>query len=312
MAVKRGVFFTGVALMFVAAVILGYTMYDSYSLREQSALEGIRIRTMNSFAEDLETDLQRSLYIATFRALLGASQYITDNGLFLDDTQDQLEELVLYGTINGSTTNMTSDSFFYEWVSRVTDVGDNIGVDVSFSTPTVTFTQSTPWSVTARLDTVVIVSDDIQNVKWERTKSVRTTISILEFEDPLYTVSSGKQVINTIRETPYTSFVSGTDTTNLTLHAQSSFYVPSDSGPSYLMRLEGDTGVSGDGMGIESLIDIDQLSFLGLNTNYSVVDYVYWGALDNTSYWINNTNFRLDNMSNHLAEYQVTGLINGS
>jgi hypothetical protein len=304
---RRGIFFTAVAISLVAVVLLGYTIYESFSLREQSAIESVRIRTMNSFTADVERDMERSLYIASFRALLGADQYITDNGVYLDDADSQLAELVLYGTINGSYTNMTSDNYFFEWVSRVQQLADNIGVQLNISYINVTVYQTSPWSMTFQLDSDLKLTDDVQQVSWTRDNSMSSTISILEFEDPLYTVSSGKRIINTVRESPFSDFVNGDDTTNLSLHESLMYYIQSDSGPSYMMRLQGDTGPGGSN-GIESLIDVTQLAFQGFDTNQSVVDYIYWSGVSVTSYAINNTNFRLDNESDHLARYEVAHL----
>lgn len=306
---KKAIFFTGVALTLLTVAMLGHLLFENISLREKSQIESVRITTMNSFVGDLERDMERSLYIASFRALLGANQYITDNGVFLDNTEERLEELILNGTINGSYTNMTADSYFFEWVSRVDDVADKLSVNVELTNTDIIVTQQSPWDVSITLKVNVKVEDPIQKVKWERNKTITTTISILEFEDPLYTVYSNKQIINTIRKTEYTDFTNGDDTTNLTLHMENSYYVASDSGPSYLQRLEGDTSPASDGMGIESLININQLTFQGMDTNKSIVDYIYWGNINHTAYEINNTNFMLDNQSNHLNEYEVEHLV---
>lgn len=308
---KKGIFFTIIALSFISVMMYTFMVKEYYDLREDMYVTSSRIDTMNSFITDIEEDIQRSVYIAGFRALLGIQQHVTSTGEPIADLQHTFRELMLNGTINGSFTNFTQDSYFNEWQERAKTTAGSLGIVVSFENLSTSVYQESPWSVTVKLEAVMNVTDERGTATWLREQAVTSEIGITDFEDPLYTLRSDKKILNTIRQSPYTGFVDGSDTGNLTDHMEESYYISSDSGPSYLMRVQGMTGNATDGNGIESLIDIDQLAFFGFNTNKSVVDYIYWGGANVTSYELNHTTFRLDNESNHLSEYDAEALVIG-
>jgi len=125
-------------------------------------------------------------------------------------------------------------------------------------------------------------------------------------------MSTYGRVISIINMTPYENhYVQGYNITNLTRQCEMRYYTNS-TGPSYLMRLEGN--FSDSPFGIESLVYVEDLidQDVPLNTGSSVVDYLYLGnrstgkvcTINNTpSGW--TTWFRIDQA--HLQKYQAVG-----
>ena len=142
-----------------------------------------------------------------------------------------------------------------------------------------------------------------------RTNPLNTTLKITSFEDPLYTVETYGRVISIIQEANITDFVVNGNTSNLTNHIDNSYYIPSTSAPSFLMRLKGN--ISNSTNGIESLVNLKKLESVGITPEVkSCVDYIYFSSDDPTNWQINNTFnwFRLDNESGHLDTYEVANL----
>ena len=183
-----------------------------------------------------------------------------------------------------------------------------MGILVNFSYENIIINQSSPLDIEYHADILYNVTDLSNTAVFRRTMQISTSIDIVEFKDPVYTVFTNGQIIRAINRTPYEGdYTSGASTTNLQAHINGLFYTNS-TGPSYLMRLEGNLGNSS--MGIESIVRLPDLQEQGLPVfERSSVDYIYFGNASPTIYTINNTFedwFRLDEA--HLEKYQVEDL----
>ncbi len=306
---KRGMFFTLIIILLVLVVLITISFPKKYYLRDRSFIIETRITGMDRFIEDLSRDMDRALYIASFRALLGMSQYIASEGHYLPDVDAAFKELMLNETLNGSIFNVTKASGFNNWVARVQQETDALDMDLIVNVNSVHISQLSPWTVDISLETDVSLYDQKALAKWEYGQTATTSIEILEFEDPIYTVESNGTFINTIRESPYFQFVdlATNDTTNLSLLLDESYYIESPKGPSFLMRYGGNFNSSL--MGIESLVDVTKIFSPTMKYNKTAVDYIYWSPDDPPSSRIDNmpSTFRLD--AAHLDVYNASGLV---
>jgi hypothetical protein len=306
---KRGVFFTVIAIVFLTIMYFSVSLQHRYSLREQSFIIGDRVRSVDFFIDDIERDIERGAYIATFRALLGIQQHITSEGSFLNDTDATFEEVLLYGTINGTYLSVMNDTELNVWIARIQSEASRIAISFNYTVNSVRLYQIDPWTVSVDLNVTLNISDDRDTAAWTRDQIISTTVNITSFEDPLYAVYTYGRVINTIQETAVTDYTDGTNTTNLLTHIDGGYYRTSSSGPSYLMRLGGN--LSNSTYGIESIVNLKRLedALLPIEEKTSI-DYLYFSNQTPTRYLINNTYnwFRLDNLSGHLARYEVENL----
>jgi len=125
----------------------------------------------------------------------------------------------------------------------------------------------------------------------------------------MYLIETGL-VTNTIIRSPYISFVSGADVSNLISHVENSYYVASDSAPSFLDRLEG-VNVANEN-GIESFVYLPSLTAQGISTSdKSCVDYIYFSddsfahfSVAGMPSW-----FGIDDEDGHVADYGVGALV---
>lgn len=304
---KKGIFFTFAAIALSIIILLSFSVYKTYEMKEKADVIGVRVNTMNDFIKDVEQDLENGLYIASFRAFASMSQHIADNGEFIEDLEDAFDELVLQGTLDGEELSLMEDSTFTDWVDKIEIEADKIDILVSFTINEVSISQTDPWSISANANIDLAVEDKKGTSSWEREKDIITKINITNFEDPVYLVNSIGRVTNPIVKSPITDFVTGEDVSNLLTHLDNSYYIESTTAPNYLMRLQGD--LSNSLTGIESLVDLEEFQAQGLAIkDRSAVDYIYFGTQTTTNYGIDGMPdwFKMDN--NHLEVYEVQDL----
>ncbi len=304
---KKGIFFTFAAIVLSLVLILSFRVYKTYEMREKADVIGIRVTTMNNFIKDIEQDLEKGLYISSFRAFASMSQYIADNGVFITDLEESFNELVLQGTLDGSELSLMEDSTFTDWVDKIEIEADKIDITVNFAISDVNIEQNDPWSILVNAEIGVSVEDKKNTSSWDRNKVIATKVSIENFEDPLYVVNSIGRVTNPIVKSPITDFVNGGDVSNLLTHLNNSYYIESNTAPNFLMRLQGI--LSNSSTGIESLVNLKEFQDQGLVIkSRSAVDYIYFGTQSTVNYRIQGTPdwFKLD--SNHLEIYEVQDL----
>ncbi|MBU4493274.1 MAG: hypothetical protein KKA61_02795 [Nanoarchaeota archaeon] len=304
---KKSMFFSIIAIALISLIIFSFTTYTSYKLRDKVMVTETRIYSMNSFIDDIEKDIERGLYISGFRSLMSMEQYITDNGIFLYDVNSCFKEAFLNGTINNSQMGLMNESTFINWTQRIKEQAIKLDIIVEFDVHDVTIYQKNPWAANIGINVTLNVEDVKKTASWKRPLYITTNISIQEFEDPLYVINSYGRVTNTIIKTNITDFVVNNDTTNLKTHVNNSYYIESDTAPSFLMRLEGN--LSNSLYGIESLVNLEEFQAQEVPIrDRSVVDYIYFGNQTTENYNIQDMPswFKLD--EEHLETYECEDL----
>lgn len=306
-AFKKGIFFTFAAIALAAIIILSSKVYKIYEMKEDIDVIATRITTMNSFIKDVEQDLEKGLLIASSRAFLSMDQHISNNGTYITSLEDSFRDLILNGKLYSGEPSLMKDSTFTDWANKITTQANKIDIIVNFTIIDVEINQTDPWHVSVDSLINFMVIDKKNTSKWTRNKNVIATVSIENFEDPLYVVKTNGKVTNAIARAPTTDFVSGSDISNLLAHVNNSYYIESETAPNFLMRLEGD--LSNSSTGIESLVNSQELLEQGVSIkDRSAVDYIYFGTQSTFNYRINETPswFKLDN--GHLETYEVQNM----
>lgn len=324
---KRGIFFTLIAISLLTIIVYSFAIF-TYSLTDRSLVIQTRIETMDSFMNDVESDLERGLYISTFRSVLGMEQYVIDNGTFIADAEDQFQEVFFNGTINNNYMIITQDNLFDDWIFKIWEKGHAIGIDVNITVDSVSLYQDEPWYVEATLDANIIIKDSKGTSSWTKSSTYNTRIPITGLEDVLYTYNLEMKASNIIQQSPYEgNYVINGDITNLQNHLDGSdtflvgsYYTASTNGPGFLDRLEGRTTIFRAGTGIESFLNkqklIDILGATEASQYYlegrSSIDHVQFANSNPTNYSITNMPFwfRLDNTTSNLEKYNVSSIAN--
>lgn len=300
---KGGIIFTTLVIMILFLFLISLTFYSV--IKDRQAIRD-RVETMNSFVLSLERDMERQVYISGYRAVLSIQSYITETGNFVVSAEDSIGEALLNGTINNQTVGLMEGYKLSEWQSRVSELGSKVNTVINYSIINVTVTHEDPWEISIKMRINISIKDKGNQSRWDKIHTIKTTIKIEGFEDPMYVLNTNGLISNQIKRTPYTAFVNGLDFSNLSAHSNNSYYKSSPAGPSFLDRLEGKTSANPNG--IESLVNLAKLSSQGIPTqDKSVVDFIYFSSLNPPKCNVLPAGmpswFKLD--ENHLPTYQV-------
>jgi len=311
---KRGIFFTLLVIYLLSLFLVSYTAYVFIKDRQEVSS---RIKSLNNFVFSLEQDIQRQIYISTYRSILGLGNYITSEGEFLEDgtSGDAIKDALVSGNDPGGGSISLMDEFrLQDWETRITDFGDKMNLDITYVVGDVLVQQISPWEIEVNVGVDMNINDKSGLVSWNREDYVISSdVGIIGFEDPLYMIdiAEGKIPLKINKSIYEDNFVVGSDVTNLLAHVENSNYIASTSGVSFLERLEGKTtpGVVPNPYGIESLVYRPALSDQGVFTkDKTVVDYIYASTDNPTACNINGMPawFKLD-VAHHVT-YQVEDL----
>ena len=309
---KKGIFYALLSILFVSLVIfIALFQSSSNDLTSSMAVYETRIYTLNDFVSDVEKDLGREVYITGFRALSALVDYIVTNGELLDNTEERFKEAFINGTVNNKTAVLMNQSMFDDWLVRIQNISNDVGLDIDIELKNVSIYHSSPWIVNISTNFSVSIIDNKGVANWSRNISVEQMIDINGFEDPLYVLNSYGRVSNIINQTIYegnytTGSGPGFDPSNLGIHANNSLYAENTNAPSYLMRFT--NNLSASQYGIESIVNLEEFNENGLDIEEkSAIDHIYFSNSTPTSYHVNNMPswFMID--ANRTAKYQVTG-----
>jgi hypothetical protein len=302
---KKGILLT---LVTITILSLFAASYATYTLFQDHSATNSRITTLSNFVASVEQDLPRQTYISGYRAIFLFNKQIVDTGTFISDVNASLNEVFFNGSLGGTNQDLMNDATFSALQNFLTTNAEKINANVSLQTPTISISQDDPWNLKITFNTTLIIKDKGNLASWNKTASIISLIPIANFNDPIYAANTAGRLLNKINQTPYQTFVTGADYTNLTDHFQNSLYKASTSAPNFLMRLEGDLGASPSG--IESLVNPQDLADVGIAAKYkSVVDYIYFGTSDPAKFTIPAVNnLILDDENSHLTIYDVSGV----
>ena len=301
---KRGMFFTVIALVMLSLFLLTFTAVSHFSKIES---EQRRVETLEGFVSSTERDLPRYLGISSYRIFFLLEKEVVQEGNYVSNLQASFSEGFFNGTVRGSYQELMRGATFSEIQDSLRNHAAKINANLSLFNPQVSVTQDDPWNVKIILRVGLFAEDFSGLVIWNKTLDVVSHVPIENFDDPLYLMNTNSLVAIKMRKSPYVTFVSGSDVSNLSSHLDNSFYVSSTSAPSYLDRLQGINAPNP--YGIESLVDLRKLASQGIDAkDKSVVDYIYFSSANPSACAVIPTGmpswFKLDN--EHLSAYQVS------
>jgi hypothetical protein len=301
---KKAQFFS---LMAVLLIVLMFVTFEIFSFMHGRDVIRTRVSTMDSFMKAVEDNLEKQVYIAGYRTLFLAGNYVVDEGVYLgQDTYYTSSEPVLQffneSFLNGELAGVEQAILFTysDMADSLQEKADKMNIEINLSdSPVISVSQQDPWNVNFSVTFNLSMTDKENLARWQREETVSVLIPITNFKDPLYDVETYNKVPRLIRRTPYSSF----DTASLIDHIDKGYYKSNIESPSFLNRLIGNFSPSDNG--IESFVVRPNLSLQGLSSpEKSCVDYIYFSS-NNPSYsavsGVYEGWFRLD--SNHTAIY---------
>ena len=290
---KKGIFLTFISIAIIAAAILIFTPSD-VNLKKDLSVVKTRVSNVNEYVLDLENVyLERTLHATGRRTIIALIKYMEAETIststevfFSDDVDDPLyfkdvfSQVLLDGTIGDTpqTLSEMTGNTYNDRLGEITTTAKNaFNIDTVYGISEIRVSQTGPWFVEVEADLSFNVSSE--TATWNKTATIKTEISVENFEDPYYIVKSlqdsGVKYINKITKSDtkfdewdvdkVKDFITDGDYT----HFQNS------NAPNFLMRFTNDISAS-PCCGIESLVNPNNPAITGKDVSY--VDYKYWSA----------------------------------
>jgi hypothetical protein len=305
---KKGFFFSIVAIVLVMIILVVLNLKISNQSTNQFFGQEIRINSMNSFLIDLERDMNRAVYITSFRVINALNNDIAAKGEYIDSFNLRFEEAFFNGTIYSEESGVMVNSTFSDWILRVNNIAESYAININITPISIDVTLNDPWTINVSLNSTIYAYDYKNLTAYNYSHITSTTLDIIGLEDPVYTIISHGRLYNKINSTKVSSFTNNQDTSNLMHFINHSEYIPNTLAPDFIMRMEGNFSSSDNG--IESIIYFPNFAEQGIPyVEKSMIDYLYAGNFSPVLNTINNTYeswLRIDN--SHLYFYQVENL----
>jgi len=303
---KKAQFFSILAILIISLMFFSFEIFSVIS--ERNVIK-TRVSTMDNFLNSVEENLERQMFISGFRIIFLAENYITSTGDYIN-VDSVFNEAFFNGTIYGVNDSILLGATYDDLLISLNQKAKKINVDITLTNSTINISQDDPWNVKFTLTSDFVMEDKEGLAKWEKTQVISAFIPVTDFEDPIYVVNTLAKVSRKINKTIYEgNYVSGADVSNLLSHVNNGYYAENSDAPSFLKRLEG--SVSADPNGIESFVNIPEISQQGITTyEKTTMDYIYFSTNNPPYYSVSGMPawFYIDNEDDHLNKYQVSGL----
>ena len=130
---KKGMFFTLLAMVIISFMMISISFKSDTKFSEKNYAINIRVSTLNDFIKDINMDMERALYIMSFRSILSIEQYIIANGTFVTNITESFKSALLNGTVEGSVMDIMEDSTIYDWIYRMQTEGNKIDAKINIT-----------------------------------------------------------------------------------------------------------------------------------------------------------------------------------
>ena len=277
--VKRGIFFTFIAIVIMAVFILVLTPQSDLSLKKDTESIGTKIGNVDAFIASLEDSYFRDvLRSTTFRSITSLDSYINKSSKFLTNFDAAVSEVMINGTINkvpiDSITGkkMMENNTLVNWSNAIIAIArDTYNINATIVILNVSVTQTDQWSITSKLYFNLTVKAGV--AEWKRSSISTSVLSLEGMHDPSYAVNSGGLYDKTIKQSTIPFDKWNITQVRTTIRDAKYIYWQNAKAPSYLMRLVNNTN-SSQCCGIESLVDPNKLNPNDQRESY--VDYLFW------------------------------------
>ncbi|MFT4307801.1 MAG: hypothetical protein ACMXYM_00325 [Candidatus Woesearchaeota archaeon] len=285
----RGVAYTFIAIILSSVVFVFATTIDQPTRATQSPIS--IVQSMNAVIDAFEEDLERGVYISSYRTVIGQIEKITQTGEYLVDLNASYHEGMLNRTIEGVNVSALNGSGLIDWLDRTRTIYANRGYHFEYEIISLEQYHTTPYAITNAATLTYNLSDPRQERRYERDIRVEVDIPVGGLEDPAYYMASIGRISNIVEFTNETDIP-----TLINWSMMNSKYRSSNKSPSFLMRLEGNFSASEHG--IESIVSGQRFLVQGVGTydGRSSIDALYFSTIAHEAQCMSGTPdwFRLD------------------
>ncbi|MBI2657337.1 hypothetical protein HYX08_01435 [Candidatus Woesearchaeota archaeon] len=276
---RKGIFFTFIAIIIMAAFILVFTPQADISIQKDTLAAKTRITTIDNYVSDLENSYFENVLRATsYKAILSLIFYMNSTGSYIADLDSAFSEVILTGNINGvpidsiTGKQIMGNSTLNDWNARmIAAAKDTLNVNTTINVLSVSVSQSRPWNIDSRIEVNFTVKSNV--AEWSKKSAIISSISIGGLYDPYYLVNTNKAYTNQIKRS--TVEFNQWNIGKVREHVRNGTYVhfEGSDAPSFLMRLTNNMSASAC-CGIESYVNPNMVGPPDQIDSYA--DYHLW------------------------------------
>lgn len=322
---KKGVFLTFISIAIIAAIILVSTPTTT-NLKDDLKVVEIRISKVDEYVIDLEkVYLENTLKAVGRRTIIALIEYMNSENLFLSNFEDAFSEVLLNGTIDGTNiddfidpdimTGKTYKDYLYAndaiSVKKAAENAFNVQTDFEeLIVENIRVSQISPWFLDIEADILYNVSTTEGTASWTRNVTIKTSIDIEKFDDPLYLVKTSGSIRNKIRRSGTKFNEWDRDKVKDFITDGNYTHFENSEAPNFMSKFTDDSTGSSC-CGIESFVDPNNAAISDRTVNYA--DHSYWGSViscpSSSLYTVNGItnggfpNFKVD--FDHLVLYNL-------
>jgi hypothetical protein len=306
----KGIFYSMVTLLFILPILFFAFVYlDAVRTAGETSTAKITGDKMASFSKSIDSDLPRAVNIIARRSIEANINYIEQNGVPLDDAEARISETMINGTVYGGGAKLNNFTITI-WAGILNTKGAVYGFGVDVRVISINITPLDSYHISVGTVVSVNITDASAAAGLYRVYDTEIPISIEGLVDPVYMLNTNGLIKRTILAPVSTVY----GTTSLDDAVLNGFYMQSDSGPSFLDRLEGrldiDARYSGiPGIGLERFVYLPELQSNGIpvKNSQNTVDYLYFDSAAHAGQQVSGSAYNwllLD--ASQAAKYGVT------
>lgn len=178
---SKGFAFTTFAILAASLIVMMVSVQVNQSDEVRTA-DADRIGEASFFLQSAFSDIDRSLGIATRRALTSTTNYVIETGEPLEDSEAGVSEALANGTLNGEKLNQTGNASLSDWSSRVSEIADRSGYELEVEIKNYSFNRN-GFDIESSFTVFGQLKDPSTLAQFNQTASTDSTTSIEGVED---------------------------------------------------------------------------------------------------------------------------------
>lgn len=195
---NKGFAYTSFAIL-SATLLISILFVQVYQPMDMENANAERIGEASFFLDSVFTDTDRTLSIATRRAFAGAVSEVVNSGEALKNPEENISEIMVNGTLDGSPVDSIGNASLSDWETRVSDIASDSGYSLQIEIENSSF-RSTGFDIKSSFQVRATLFDPVTRASFNRTHSTSTTTSVQDLEDPMITLRSLGRYTVTVNE----------------------------------------------------------------------------------------------------------------
>ncbi|MEM5777444.1 MAG: hypothetical protein QXJ06_03270 [Candidatus Aenigmatarchaeota archaeon] len=201
---RKGVVF-GLLLVIISLSLIALVLMQKEIYRKNISKTFIenRIQEISNLFEGINYDLEKALDIITKRSIAVAESKIITNGIPLTSADQTIKELVLFGSINGEEQALMENSTISNWIKKIEIIGREKGYKINISFIDFEVKPYDSFNIIIECSAWINISDNSGLVSIKKIQNISKTVSIENFEDPIYALNTNSKATRIIKKTKF-------------------------------------------------------------------------------------------------------------